>query len=360
MKLLSFSSLVCGLLLCSQAHTQETCGLQLAKFEQPDPLFRNGFENFTTAMPPTSEISAVSTKSAAAKGASLGPELGTVPIPVLGVAPSITITFPASGASLPQAGVQIEGTFTGTANTGISVLGIPAFTVGNRFITGPVQLDAGTQVISATAKTMDGLTAAATRTLIFTAAPALDVAFAAQPSAGFAPFKTRFSLRPTGVQVASVAIDFDGDSVDDYVGAIANIPIRTYTAPDIYRARLVVTAVGGASYTRFLTVAALSLPETRSRACSVYAHLRARLRANDNVGVKQTLTQEFYFQFEPVLIALGANRGTFADRLGTIANGIFAPTSAEITLVNQVGSDINGTPIHMTRSADGIWRIDSL
>jgi len=357
MKKLLFIS---GLLVSDFAGAQEICGLQLAKFEQPDPLFRNGFENFMPPVQPLEGEQAALAKSVAAKGAGLGPALSTVPIPVLGIAPTITITFPASNDSVSQSGVQLEGTFTGTANTGISVLGSSAFIVGNRFVTAPVQFDAGTQTISATAKTMDGQTATATRTLTFTNPPALDVAIRAQPSAGFAPFKTRFSLRPTGVQVANVAIDFDGDSVDDYVGSIANIPIKTYAAPAIYRARFIVTAVGGATYTRFISVAALSLPETRSRACSVYAHLRARLRANDNVGVKQTLTQEFAFQFEPVLIALGSNRGTFADRLGTIANGIFAPTNAEITLVNQVGSAINGTPIHMTQSADGIWRIDSL
>jgi hypothetical protein len=340
---------------------QEICGLQLAKFEQPDPIFRSGFENVAATVTDAVEPASPSqVKAVRAKGATLGPALSTVAIPILGVAPTITFTSPANNASLSMSGVQLEGTFTGTANTGISFRGVPVFTIGNRFVTSPLQFDSGSQTVSVTAKTMDGLTATAARTLTFTAPLASDFMVSAQPGASFTPYKARFSVRPTGIQVSNIAINFDGDGTDDYIGSVANIPIRTYALPGIYRARFVITAVGGQTFTRFLSVAALSLPETRSRVCSVYAHLRARLRANDNVGVKQTMTQQFYFQFEPVLVALGTNRGTFADRLGTIANGIFAPTNAEIALVNVVGSTVEGAPIRMTQSADGIWRIDSL
>ncbi len=157
----------------------------------------------------------------------------------------------------------------------------------------------------------------------------------------------------------TIAIDFNGDGSNDYTGTIGNIPIFTYSNPGFYRMRVVLTTTTQ-SFTQFRTLAVPGVPETRAQACAVFAHLRARLTANDSAGALKAIAQPLRGQMEALFTELGANRPAFAARLGTIANGIFTPVNAELMLVNEIGADLQGTPIHLTRGADGVWRIDSL
>ena len=341
MKKLLFIS---GLLISAFAGAQETCGLQQAKYDQPDLILRNGFEGNLVVQ---------------AKGGGLGPPLAIVNPPTLGIAPTITITSPIAGATFAGA-VQVQGTFTGPANTGISVLGVAATVIGNQFVSEPLQLTAGSIDLVARAKTLDGLSATRNISVSVSAAPAQDFEISLSSRVGFAPFrlKPRIGVRGiTGIQ--SVAIDFNGDGNNDYTGAIENIPFYVYSNPGVYKLRIILTTPSQ-TLTRFRTLAVPGVPEIRAQACSVYAHLRARLTANDSAGALQAIAQPLRGQMSELFDALGANRPAFAARLGTMANGIFTPVNAEIMLVNEVGADLQGAAMHMTRGGDGVWRIDSL
>jgi Glucodextranase, domain B len=341
----------------SVAFAQETCGLLLAKFDQPDPVFRNGFENILAlkAAPSESRVSVAER----AKGTGLGPALTTVMPPALGITPTITVTDPNSGAAIART-VQVQGTWTGPVNTGITIFGVAATVIGNQFVSEPLQLAPGNTEITVRAKTLDGLSAEQTLTVAIGAAPTQDFVIALSSRIGFAPFRLKPRIAVQGITgVQSIAIDFNGDGANDYTGSVANIPIYTYSNPGIYRMRVVLNTAAQ-SFTRFRTLAVPGVPETRTRACAVFAHLRARLTANDSAGALKAIAQPLRGQMEPLFTELGANRPAFAARLGTIANGIFTPVNAELMLVNEVGTDLQGTPIHLTRGADGVWRIDSL
>ncbi len=341
-------------------HAHEICGLQLAKYDlpaPPEPIFRNGFENILALQAEFTE-SKISV-SEPAKGAGLGPALTTVMPPALGVTPTITVISPTVGASIART-LQVQGTWTGPVNTGITVFGVAATVIGNQFVSEPVQLAPGNTDITVRAKTMDGLSATQMLTVAVTAAPAQDFGIALSSRIGFAPFRLKPRIAVQGITgVQSIAIDFNGDGANEYTGSIANIPIYTYSNPGVYRMRVVLDTAAQ-SFTRFRTLAVPGVPETRAQACAVLAHLRTRLSSNDSAGALKAIAQPLRGPMEALFTELGANRPAFAVRLGTIANGIFTPVNAELMLVNEVGADLQGTPIHLTRGADGVWRIDSL
>jgi hypothetical protein len=333
---------------------QETCGLQQAKYDQPDAVFRNGFENVTGPL-----AEGLAPKVSQAKGGGLGPPITTVMPPALGVTPTITITSPAAGATIAGA-LQIQGTYTGPVNTGITVLGMAVTVIGNQFVSEPLRIAPGSVDITVRAKTHDGLSATQSINVTIAAAPTQDFGISLSSRVGFAPFRLKPRIGVQGItDVQSVAIDFNGDGTNDYTGAVENIPIYTYNNPGVFRMRVVLNTTSQ-SLTRFRTLAVPGVPEVRARACSVYANLRARLAANDSVGALKSIAQPLRGQMADLLTELSTNRPAFAARLGTMANGIFTPTDAEIMLVNEVGVDVQGAAMHVTRGADGVWRIDSL
>jgi hypothetical protein len=238
-----------------------------------------------------------------AKGVGLGPPITTVMPPTLGVTPTITITSPSPGATLAADFVQIEGTFTGPTNTGISVLGVPAQTYQNRFVSPPVRLAPGTITATARATTIDGLIAESTVTL--NVAPiANDFGVSAIAYAGFKPFRVKFQIAPRAVAPQSVAVDFNGDGSDDFSGSGSNVPAYTYLQSGIFTARIRVTASNGQVTTQFRTIASISMLETRASVCATYALLRSRLQANDTIGALKALTPAFAFDSKPVIDAL--------------------------------------------------------
>jgi hypothetical protein len=304
------------------AIAQETCGLQQAKYDKPDPIFRNGFENVT--VPLAASVSQAGQKTPLAKGTGLGPPITTVMPPALGVLPTLTIISPVMGATISTDFVQFEGTFSGPANTGISVNDLPVYTFGNRFVSAPIRLNVGVANIEVKVKTLDGLQATQTRTLTIAAPPSNNVRVNVSPSAGFAPYTARLNVSVEGnVQVQQVAVDFNGDGADDYTGAISSIPVYRFISAGIYETRVRVTEPNANVITRTVKVAAVSLPETRASACAVYAHLRARLRANDSAGALKAFTTAAAFDIAPLITSLGPNRVTFADRLGPLPTGCF-------------------------------------
>jgi hypothetical protein len=117
-----------GILMTSVAgiaNAQEVCGLQAAKFGTA--LFRDGFE---ILVPKDAGVAEASTK-----GAGLGPPMSTVLPPALGVAPTITIVSPETGATLPHGRVQVVGTVTGPTGTGVIVNGVAAHVHNGVFAT---------------------------------------------------------------------------------------------------------------------------------------------------------------------------------------------------------------------------------
>ncbi len=288
-------------LLHATAQAQEICGLQNANF---DTLFAHGFDLPTT-------------------GGGLGPSQGTTNAPTLGVTPTIAITWPTAGTVLPGGKVQILGTVTGSTNTGVAVAGIRAYVHNGVFVTPELTIDSTATSLTAAATTIDGFSASASVAVtVSTAAP--DATLSTATPVGFSPLPVSFRLGVKGgLTLQSVAIDFDGNGSTDYNGTTAGtLPIFTYPAPGAYIATANLTFSDHAPVTVKYRVIALALAEQRTAICATYAHLRARLTAQDATGAGYALMGALKSRLLPLFNALGSRMPSVAANLGVLADGL--------------------------------------
>lgn len=323
------------LLFLPGAHA-ETCGLQNVVY---DSIFEHDFD------PPSAPV--------------LGPPLSTVSAPLLGVAPTLAVTYPAAGAVIETDKTVVTGTYTGPAATGISVQGLPAYLVGNTFFAPGITLQPGSNTFAVKATTLDGLTAETSLT-ITRAATVQPLTLSTTAALGPKPFRVSFLTRLTApTTIASLSLDF-GDGSAPFVGAPDSLPSHTYTTPGIYTATATATGANGLSYTAATRVGIGSIPQQREILCSVYAHLRARLQANDRAGALVAFTGPAKRRYEPYFTTVGAALPGLANKLGTIAGGQIAPAFAEMTVVTAVNGAWRGNALVFSQGADGVWRIDGL
>ncbi len=338
---------------------QEVCGLANVQYNR---LHSDGFESLPAASarsgePTTAKTSETKPASPSVAKLDLGKPLGLAPKIAKGVAPTISITFPADGASLPGRAFEIRGTFTGPVNTGISVNGSPALTFGNQWVSLPVRPAAGAFAITATATTMDSLTAAASRN-VTVGSTAPDIELLPRQIGNIAPAEIGFRFRSsTSVVLGNVQVDFDGNGVDDYDGPASGIPVSfRYNAPGLYTARAK-SLISGNLVSTERTVLIADVVVQRERACSVYGALRAALTANDIEATLETFVAHKRESMRPFFTALGSNRPVFATRLGTIANGVIGVDHASLIALRIEGGEPIGYSVEFASGADGVWRI---
>lgn len=356
---LAFIAVVSLALGTATVGAQEICGLANVQYNR---LHSDGFESLPTALARTAEPLPAKNSEAKSKSPSvaridLGKPLGTAPKIAKGVAPVISITFPADGASLPGRAFEIRGTFTGPVNTGVSVNGSPALTFGNQWVSLPVRPSAGAFAITATATTMDSLTAVASRN-ITVGSTAPDIELLPRQIGNIAPAEIGFRFRSSAsVVLGNVQVDFDGNGVDDYDGPASGIPASyRYSAAGLYTARAK-SLISGNLVSTERTVLIADVVVQRERACSVYGALRAALTANDIEATLETFVSHKRESMRPFFTALGNNRPVFATRLGTIANGVIGVDHASLIALRIESGEPIGYSVEFAAGADGVWRI---
>lgn len=312
---------------------QEACGLQAATF---DIIFKYGFET---------------------SAAGLGPPLGTVNPPALGVTPTITITSPTGGATLPGDGVQVVGTVSGPADTGVAVNGVPAQIVGGQFVTPRFVLQDGSNTLTAVATTIDGLTATSAITITANASSAV-VALVTDAQVGYAPTSAGFSASvPSSIIVQNISLAYGDGAIYSGTGPI---PRHTYATAGIFKANLTITDTTSHVYTSSSTITAVDFAAQRQTLCSVYAHLRSRMAVSDVPGALYAFQNKHRQKYLTLFNALGVNLPAAAARLGVIGNGTIGLTTAELFLILEQAGQVNAYPLHMAMDGSGVWRIDAM
>ena len=319
------------------ASAVEICGLQRAVY---DGIFVDGFSK------PAST--------------GLGPAYTTVVAPETGIAPTVAITFPAHGSTIDRR-TQIAGTVSGPSNVGVVVNGERAYVTDGKFVTRSLTLDAATTRLSVTATAPDGLSASASSSVTVSAVEP-DAILEADAEAGFAPLPVRFSVRlRTGRvhAIRNVRIDYSTDGIPDYDGT-GPIPRTTFETPGVYTATATLTLSDGSHRSASRQVVALDLIEQRRNVCSVYANLRARLAAQDASGAARSLHGPIRDKLFSLFTALGTQMPTVGASLGTLADGVLGLDGADIVAVREIAGVVKGYPVHFTRDANGVWRIDAM
>ena len=152
-KLLLISGLVIsGLVLSAFAGAQDQCGF-------PVSLARSGFES--------------------------GEQPASVVLPPENTPVTVTIQGPANSSTVGVGTIQVFGTYTGPANTGISVNGVPVLTDGESFVSPRVLLEPGVNTLTIRYATTDAVPVEVTRSITYTASATPAVLFSSKYSTVF-------------------------------------------------------------------------------------------------------------------------------------------------------------------------------
>jgi YVTN family beta-propeller protein len=276
--------------------------------------------------------------------------------------PSVAITSPSNAATVHGRAVDVAGTFEGPVNTGITVNGVVAATVGGRFLAVAVPVEAGQNDLQAVATTMTGATATATVSVQVDPAPP-PIAFEASDQVGqvgYGPFRAAFRLvldhLPSGTTPGHLMIDFDGNRFWDYEGPTPDAPSAyLYAHPGLYRAQV---KLNGNTFAAERYILVRDRIVQRSMLCDVYGYLRDRLAAQDLTGAGHAFHEDRRAEYLDLLTALGVQMPVFAQRLGTIADGQFSGSMADLLLVrDQPDETRSGYPLRLMQGTDGVWRI---
>jgi hypothetical protein len=333
---------LCLCALAGAAFSQERCGIAPA-------LMQSGFER--GEQPPA---------------ATLPPDTTAL---------TLIVDSPLEGATINGNRLQIYGSFTGPANTGITVNdALYATTNATKFTSAPMTLANGPQVLTITAKTMDGATQTIVRNVTVNVSGVDPVKFTSPSRGGYAPFRARFDLstQPPAGQTAAVRfeLDYDGDGLFD--SDTTNPPIEPtyeYAAAGVFLARARVSFDDGQAPTPLVIregtfrIQTDLLAFTRQTLCSVYYEMKRRLVAGQIVQAGNTLSPEIRSKFLTIWNAQAATLPATAGRLGEIVAGQLADVSAEflvgLPLVGSPGQFL-GFPLMFSRSTDGVWRITGM
>lgn len=315
----------------------EICGLQNAVY---DGIFVDGFNS------PSST--------------GLGPAFSTVNVPATGITPALSITSPV-GSTVAGGHLQVTGTVSGPPNVGVVINGERAYVHNGVFLTRTFTLDTTATQLSAVATAPDGLSASANAPINVSSTEP-DATLEADAEAGFAPLPVRFSvrLRPgIAATVQNLNVDFSTDGASDYSGT-GPIPLTTYQNPGVYTATADITLSDNSHLVVSRKVIAVDLAEQRENVCSVYAHFKARLAAQDASGAAQSATGQLRQKLLTFFTALGAKMPIVSAGLGTLADGTLGLDNADVVAVRETGGTLRGYSIHFTRDAAGVWRIDAM
>jgi PKD repeat protein len=276
-------------------------------------------------------------------------------------APTIAITYPASGATIADTRTDIVGTYTGPDDTGIAIGSAVAYVHNGQFVIPAFPLASGSNTLTAVATTLDGQTASASVGVSGASTPPA-LTLSANALAGFSPFTITFRSSFHGGSIQSVAVDYDGNGTDDYTGSTLPSPFsHTYNSPGIYPVRLTFHAVGGSVYTATQRVVIQDLEAVKTTVCGVFGHFRENLAANQITTATQALGAAAKERYTPFLNGLGAtNAAQVATQLGTIANGIFGVDTTSLIVVATENSELLGFTVGINRGDDGVWRITDL
>src|SRR5713101_2775636 len=171
--------------------------------------------------------------------------------------PSISILSPVNRSNLADEQVFVSGTFSGPANTGVTVNGVASFTDGHFFYANNVPLAKGRNTIEAVATTPEGKHAESR--VVIEATGTLVLQLSTTPDSGLNKLSATFTfVFFTSTPIRSIAMDFDGDGVVDISSANPASALQfTYSNPGLYVAKLRLTDAKGDTYERVFAVQVL-------------------------------------------------------------------------------------------------------
>lgn len=279
----------------------------------------------------------------------------------LGAGISIKITSPTSGASAPSQQTIVKGTFQGPSNTGIAVNNVVAQTQGNTFVAN-VPLALGGNTVTASAITLDGQAASDSIVVTVNQTSADPISFAASPQSGVAPLKTRFTVgNQTGLNIASIRIDFDGNGTFDFTSTDPNAPIEFfYLTPGTYTAHAEVTDSQNKTYTQDFAIVVHDAASMDQMFTTIWNGMNDALKVGDIDKASSYLTYGAQKKYKPVFTALKPHFTEIVASYSPLTRLAVVGDVAEYVVQRPFNAGQRVYLINFLKDANGVWRLGEM
>lgn len=285
---------------------------------------------------------------------------------------TLTVIDPPDGSSTGLDRIVLQGNFTAPPNTGIAAGDRLAAHSDTRFVTPPIALKPGINAIEVQLHTVDGPGPSVVHHVTYDPTLAPRVRLLPGTVAAMAPTAVVFdtALKPgEPLALTRLRLDTDGNGSIDLDTTQPDTARATYANPGLFRITGTATLDDTNPNTPPVQIPlatwflATHPQQTRYALCSAFGALRTRLAAGNVPAALETLNPDLQERFEPFWASIAPQLPAIAGKLGTIIDGRFSSTEAELLLARPIdGQPGQSSAFRMQWSigTDGVWRVDAM
>jgi hypothetical protein len=272
----------------------------------------------------------------------------------------VAITEPAAGAVIGSNRIDVQGTFQGPTNTGITVNGRVAYASGGRFMLNALPLSGGSNAITATATTPTGQTSTAAVTVSATGARP-DLVLHADVTNGTSPLLVTFTYDYRSRQpIEHLAFDFDGDGHDDFATKTPPPAVQTtYARHGLHVATLTITDRLGEVYKAAVGIEVSTGDARDSLFRGVWGTMTAALARSDVEAALRSLNVRARERYAPIFNDLFTDLPWIAASYSAPQFVFEGPGLLEYAVARVIDGETKLFPVFLRRDADGVWRMES-
>jgi hypothetical protein len=268
---------------------------------------------------------------------------------------SVRIDTPFSGAGINSNYTLVRGRIDAPPYSGVSIGDHTAAVdaAGNFALLHP--LESGTNLLTATLRTLDGRTA--THTIFVNASGSLSpFSVDVQPSAGYAPLAAALTVyNPNNV---NASFTFDG-SGPFFLPARGSTQLNL-TVPVGVHSPAIIIRVGTQSFVHRLVIESRDRAQTDAMLRAVWNGMNAALVAGNKDGAMSYLTEGSKEKYGPVFDALLPQMPAIVASYSTLEQLSLTDTIGEYAVTRTDGATRRLYLIYFMRDASGLWRIDGM
>lgn len=284
----------------------------------------------------------------------------TKSITVTSVAPGISITSPASGASLSTDRVFVTGRVQGPANSGVTVNNVVAYVDGaGNFFANAIPVQPGSNTITATVTTPSGKTARADVTV--TSGGAAPVAVVAQPTQGAAPLTVQFYLQNLG-GLPLTSFSFSAGCPGSQVATTDPQALFafSYSQPGVCQSVVNVFDAFGNTYSQPMAILVQDAAQLDAMFRAIWKGMNDALIAGDKAKAMTFLSTGAQEKYGRVFDQLLPHMAEIIGSYGPLQRSSLSPRIGEYA-VNRTIDGVNRIFfIYFVQDVNGVWLIDAM